>query len=437
MKIPYWEFLLGKNNGEIREQRALHAVTLVSMILLLVITPFNYLLGLSDLVYISVVYFFIAFFGYYSSRFRNKPQAGMIMYQLLCLGYLVVCFFYNSGLSGPAIILSLMLFSFVVVLDKKENYFFWTGVHIVLVITLLLIEYFWPELIRGLYRSRKEQFLDIAIGAVITLSSVGYLGRYLRDRYEHEKEEVEIKSLKINEINQILEQSNQTKNKILSIISHDLRSPIASIQSYLSMIHEVPLDAEERKNIEQHLLLGVQSTSDLLDNLLSWVKLESKAEEIRKEKVDMFTALHSILQIYQPVASLKNIRLSMSCSEKAQAAGDPHMIYFIIRNLVNNAVKFTPTGGLVRVKCLEKADRIQVEIIDNGIGMDQSQVSNLFSGKSGSRGTKGEPGLGMGMRLVQEFIELMEGTLFVESSPGKGSSFLISLPRPGENDISG
>ena len=243
----------------------------------------------------------------------------------------------------------------------------------------------------------------------------------IRKGYHTEQKLVEQKATE-------LEIANDTKNKLFSILAHDLRSPLASIQNYLEILSEFKLDADERSAIENHLLNATQHTQQMLSNLLSWSKSQMKGVTVNMTKMDLKEALQSTFSIHQSIAAEKGIRLSDQLNGGVFIMADTDMLQLIIRNLINNAIKFTAPGGEIVVSNDMIDDKCRIIVKDNGSGIPVEKQKNIFSLKvSSTFGTKNEKGVGLGLVLCKEFTELQNGEIMFESMQGVGTTFYISF----------
>ena len=228
-----------------------------------------------------------------------------------------------------------------------------------------------------------------------------------------------------------LEILNKTKDKFFSIIAHDLRSPfnaLIGLSNLLSSSYD-HLSDEDRKNFIQDLNTASESAFNLLDNLLTWARIQQGSLQIQKQEEDISLLIKESIEPHEATAKLKNISIVNTVDVKSKVIIDRFMIKTLIVNLINNALKFTNEGGLVKISSEEKDENIIISIHDNGVGMTQEQMNNLFKldKSKSSLGTHKETGTGLGLILCQEFIEKNDGQIWVESEKGKGTTFKFSL----------
>lgn len=232
--------------------------------------------------------------------------------------------------------------------------------------------------------------------------------------------------------NMQLEQINATKNKLFSIIAHDLRNPFNSILGFAEMLmndYEKFSDSQ-RKEIIALIDKSSKNTFELLENLLLWSKIQIDKIEITKEKVQLKRLTSEALSAYKHVAQRKSISLEVNVPEEIYVHADEFTTKITIANLFSNAIKFTPANGSIRIDAARQQNFVEVSISDTGIGIPVEKIPGLFSaaGIGSTRGTGNEKGSGLGLTLCKEFVEKNGGQIWVESETGKGSSFCFTLP---------
>ncbi|EAY24248.1 membrane protein, putative [Microscilla marina ATCC 23134] len=260
----------------------------------------------------------------------------------------------------------------------------------------------------------------------------------LENKVEKRTKEVASKNTRLEAQNKVLvtqkdrlEALNSIKAKLFSIISHDLRSPINSIQGVLHLMNSDDLSSQEVKSLSNKLNNQVQITQNLLDNLLYWSKLQMQGINVNYTKVNLFQLAENTLHLFD-TSNSKKLKLHNVVQEDAYAWADANMVALIIRNLIANAVKFTPYGGSITVKvCSNDQDYLKVSINDTGVGIAADNIPLIFDQAAhfSTPGTAQEKGTGLGLMLCQEFVEKNHGKIWVESTLGEGSSFIFTLPK--------
>lgn len=226
--------------------------------------------------------------------------------------------------------------------------------------------------------------------------------------------------------------ANTTREKFLSIIGHDLKNPFNSVLGLSNLLIDQwrSLEDEERFQISNEINSSSQSLFELLDNLLIWSRSQTSTTKQIPEKFDINESIQNIFEIYRNQAIFKNINVRMEISGVKNVYADPNMINTVIRNLLSNALKFTHSGGQIVIRTQNKPDMVEFSISDNGKGILPDDLKRIFddSGHQTTRGTANETGSGLGLLLAKDFIRRNNGLIWVESKPGKGSLFTITLP---------
>jgi two-component system, sensor histidine kinase and response regulator len=252
----------------------------------------------------------------------------------------------------------------------------------------------------------------------------------LRHSYEREKGVAENRASLIAEQNKELQKLNQEKTKLLSIISHDLRSPLNSITTVLNLLTNYPLPDNQRIKLQSELLDTTRNTSEMLVNLLSWSSEQMEGMQCRLETLNLKFVIQRVLQIQQPIADSKEVQIQISVDDEMTVHADYNMLELTLRNLINNAIKFTPPLGNVTINAsIDQDMHCQIVVRDNGIGMNAEQLEALFSMDIHSTyGTNNEKGIGLGLVLCKEFTEMQNGKIWVHSKERNGSIFYLKIP---------
>lgn len=236
----------------------------------------------------------------------------------------------------------------------------------------------------------------------------------------------------IKESEAMLSELNENKNKFFSIIAHDLKSPFNSILGFSKHL------AQNYKTIEEDklgtYLSGLatlsQQTYTLLENLLLWARSQMGGIRAIPEKVNLKLIVQDNMELFNGISASKNITITDHLSDKTEVYADANMTTTIVRNLLVNALKFTPQDGNIDVFASINREFIEVTIKDNGIGIPADEIDNLFrlDARLQRQKSMSEKGTGLGLLLCKEFIEKNGGEIWVASTPGRGSSFTFTLP---------
>ena len=432
----FWTKLIGDAEDFSVRNRAYNFVCVITFILLLICLLFDVYISL-HIMSLSITFLLLLLATtYYFSRFKKKYKAGILIFAVSSYLILILNFFQNSGVDGPSIVFFIVTFLFLLTLNNENKYFLITIIHIALVVALLSVEYMYPELVFKTYNSRSEKILDMGVSYIAALIFISSLFRYLSNSFNTKRQIADERAIAISAQNkqilaqnQQLEQVNEEKNKLFSIVSHDLKSPLDSIKGYLELLSSNMLNEEEKVKIQEELLVQTKYTSGLLANLMSWAKAQMHGVVVNLAPYNVQKLINEIIVNKVPLAARKAIKLTYSIDPSLEIVCDKDMVHIVMRNLINNAIKFTNEGGEVYIKATKKTDTLILSVTDTGIGIPPEQQAEIFTLKTRSTyGTNQEKGIGLGLMMCKEFVEYQHGEIWFESKLGEGTTFFISLP---------
>ncbi|HWS00010.1 MAG TPA: hybrid sensor histidine kinase/response regulator [Prolixibacteraceae bacterium] len=240
-------------------------------------------------------------------------------------------------------------------------------------------------------------------------------------------------SKKLEKQSKELQELIATKDKFFSIIAHDLRGPLGGFMQLSELMADEfdDLTLEEQKEMTIELSHSSRNIFNLLENLLEWSRMQQGQTAFQPQSIDLPEMVSECIKPLTDTIRNKNILLETDIPGCRSVSADRNMIQSVIRNLVSNAVKFTPRGGSVRISAgFAENDALVFVVRDTGMGMNQVMVSNLFQVNVNTRrpGTEGEQSTGLGLLLCKEFVEKHGGELWAESEEGKGSAFYFTIP---------
>ncbi len=240
---------------------------------------------------------------------------------------------------------------------------------------------------------------------------------------------IEDRTRELNQKNERIASALQLKNKLFSIIAHDLKSPVASLAQYTDLLKQNS-DRESDEEILNSMNHLAYSTVDLIDNLLYWGMSQRKGIQYNPDYHDLTTVLQNILNLFEQNIKNKNLQLSTNIPKDIMAYCDATLVKIILRNLISNAIKFSNEGGAISISFEKKDELVMICVEDEGVGMHPKQVKRLEKnrGIESTRGTMDEKGTGLGLPLVKELVEINKGTTGIQSKPGKGTAITFSLP---------
>ncbi|MBI9035843.1 MAG: tetratricopeptide repeat-containing sensor histidine kinase [Bacteroidales bacterium] len=236
----------------------------------------------------------------------------------------------------------------------------------------------------------------------------------------------------IKEKNQQLTELNATKNRFIQIIAHDLKSPIGTLTSLTELLHTDfdYFNETKRKEIIKNLMILQNRTYGLLENLLDWSMLQQGSFTYLPQSFSIKKLTEEAIAPYFEKAQMKKVQIQILINQNHFVYADQNMTSTIIRNLTNNAIKYSLPGGMIKIHSEQMEDSIIIHVSDNGVGIPKNIQSDLFKidKKIHTNGTQGEKGTGLGIIIIKDFIEKQGGEIGIKSIPNKGSDFFFSLP---------
>ncbi len=369
-------------------------------------------------------------------NFYSRYEAGMITYFILYP--LVTSIVYMSGMNlGVELyfilngilavfflpLISQMLFSVglsmvsyfvLVVINKEYNYQLHTSnffLYLFNQITAILFIFY------ALFLIKKESNL-YQFGILATNKAL----QEKNEKIEKQKTEIEQKAAELSELNSL-------KNKLFSVISHDLKTPMYALRNLFRSMQQLNMSGKEIKAIIPDVVTDLNYTTGLMENLLHWVKSQMQSSGISPGELDMAEISDESIHVHHLQAATKKISITREMDESFRVFADKDMVNLVLRNLLSNAIKFTPENGAIIIRLKNESPFCRVSVIDNGIGMDPETLARIQENSYYStQGTAKENGTGLGLMLCKDFLGRNGGVLEIESDPGKGSVFSFTLP---------
>ncbi len=247
------------------------------------------------------------------------------------------------------------------------------------------------------------------------------------------EQKVKERTQELDSKNKVLQKTNEIKDKLFTIISHDLRVPMASLNVLMEVMIQTQanISVDDFKKYSLKVRTYIQSVMNLLDNLLNWSLTQLGDEKIIIETLDIQQIIEENIKLFKITADEKNITLSTFLGTKEiTVLGDQNMSNLIVRNLLSNAIKFTPKGGKVSVSLKTDKTHARISVTDTGIGISEEHLEKLFDQDyfSTNRGTAHEKGTGIGLKLCKEFTKKQHGTFLIKTNLDKGSTFTFTIP---------
>lgn len=293
------------------------------------------------------------------------------------------------------------------------------------------------EIVQNQKLSLQQKLLYISVSSIVLLLLVGmWVVKSLKQRntaYRKEKESSDALAeqyQKLKKSEAELAESNDLKNKILSVLGHDLRSPLAGISSLLSTMSAAEITREELQDIVGHLKKEVDVSLTTLHEILAWARLQMNEMTKQTQKIDATELLNEVLSIYEPNIRAKLLDVQVDVTPKTELWADYNQMRSICGNLLSNAIKFTPSKGNITIAVKEEPDFTEITFCDSGLGIPENVLENLNNrgGLISNQGTSGESGTGIGLRIVTDFVDAHNGKLHFNNNTDVGTTVSVRIP---------
>lgn len=287
-------------------------------------------------------------------------------------------------------------------------------------------------------RLKLEQQRILIIFSIITIISVLLILflLYYRSRLKSSLNAALIlNNNEITEQNKLLEKENAFKSKLISIISHDIKSPMMSLYNILELLSVDEISEEEKKSLIHDNMQLTDRALNMVDDLLSWTRQQLNTTTVHYTTINIYDLGNEIITFFLPDAREMNINLVNACSPETTVYSDYQMLKMVIRNLFSNALKFTPSGGYIEMGATSTNGHVILYVTDTGIGIQSEDQSKIFNEEKyfTTNGVRGERGNGLGLKLCRNFVEKSGGKIWLESKPGNGSTFFIEIKRTSDS----
>lgn len=375
------------------------------------------------------------------STLKVKYSVALFIITLVVFPFLWI---YNGGYDGNNIILIFVYFIVMVTILPPKLRLTAFVTYTLMIVGLTITHYYYPNLVTH-YEDSYHRFIDLMLGYVMYLILAFSIQSLILRNYEIERGRANSQNDQLNNLVDQLNQAkaqlenslksikelNSAKDRFVSVLSHDLRSPF---QGILGITKTLESDYSSFNDHEKKYFIGQVNKSldklyGFLEELLLWGRIQSSAIELKKEPHNIKSLLSQILLLFSDITSRKKIIVKIYCDESLKFNLDKEMISVVIRNLLSNSIKFSPVGSQIDLAAEIINEQLVIKVKDNGIGISDEYKSKLFKLDEivSTSGTDGEQGTGMGLILSNDIIKKHNGSITVESKEGKGTTFTVIL----------
>jgi two-component system sensor histidine kinase/response regulator len=280
------------------------------------------------------------------------------------------------------------------------------------------------------YANAELRVIDLILSYIMGTFFISLLLSMVKAAYEKQKAKVVTQHANVLTKENELKEANRNLTRVLSILAHDVRNPLASIEGYLQLNESGDLDPEMRDSLNHDLLKLVKGTSYMLDDMLHWSKGQLHGHNTNMNVLMFGPWQRPTLEHMEALAKAKNIRLKSDYLGTERVYIDPNMTTVILRNLIQNAIKFSPAKSQINLTIRLNENNFCLKVCDEGIGMEAPQIKKLFSlGSENKIGTTKEQGSGLGLILCKSYTDAQDGTITAKSTVGIGSCFELRIPQ--------
>ncbi|PJZ44897.1 sensor histidine kinase [Leptospira brenneri] len=424
---------------------ALHSISLNgdSLYYLFPDVPYHLAFSLSLIFYLGIL-FYLSFLGQLFPE--NFPKSGNLFFVFTCsilfLFVLIapselgsVTTFYGIFLTIFGLFYSIVCITYAA-FQKKE-----------LALPLLLIQIFlflsaindtlYLYGISNNFLVLKYSYLITVLFQALVLASyftksfikAEVLGIELKRLNESLEKTISLRTKEYKEAKQIAEEANEWKDKFISLVAHDLRSPLSTVYSALTLILDKDSKEEEKKHIFKQIFVILENAMSAIEHLLNLNRFHKGKIHLNLKHIQLLELTQSLIDSFSFELGKKSIQVELSLSNTANVYADESILFEILRNMIANAIKFSNPEGWIRVTYQDHKDFTEIIIQDNGEGITKERQKDLFYKQMSSRGTLDEKGFGIGLKLCFELMRLHQGNIRVQSEPGNGSIFTLEFPK--------
>ena len=428
--IGKWKEIFFWEKSPVMEKQIFNATIIIITLYLIAMIIFNFFIN--QILLASILFGCIPGLAllYYILRIKNKFYLSLILFGSFLYPILSINFFLNDGIFGPSAYIFILMNLVMVSISPLRWILGWTVLNAVCFLSLFYVGNFHPETIPTQYPTKAAVFLDHSITYLGSLLGINFLLLTVKKFYQIQKGKTEVNKNELMLVNRDLSKTNFQKDKIIAILTHDLKNPLQSIVQTLELINEADdLSPEEMAFIHSELLKNTKRTYAMMENILEWSSFELKSQNSRIKDVDLNILFGDTLEIMKTIANQKGVNLQINYVNYPSLRLESDRLLLILRNLIQNAIKFTPVGGEVTLEISQNEIETLISVEDNGIGISEKQLNDIFQLEiKPTYGTAQEKGTGMGLHLCYQNAQKIGAELTVQSTLGLGSLFLLRIP---------
>lgn len=442
----YKHFVFGEDETFDVQKRIFLLITHITLLIIFAGIIVNISLGLDiSLTIVTIASFFAVLFFHSIVKKDGLKTKYAVSFFILSVAVLSYLWFKNGGYNGNNNVLIFVYFIVVITILPNKYRLFSFIIYSIMIIGLIILQYFSPGFIVP-YQSEQQRFVDLTIGYLLYLVLAYVIQKTILNNYESEREIVKSKNLQLNELitklniaNQKLEESlktvgdlNSSKDRFVTILSHDLRSPFHSLMGLSQTLNDEfdNFSEADKKHLATQINLSIGKIYSFLEELLLWGRIQKNSLFPTFAPANIKKLIEQIISVLAESVEKKKITFDINCSEELIAVLDKELISIVIRNLISNSIKFSVKGKKIIIEAKRDANVLIFKITDHGMGIPAEMLSQLFKIDEVTTrlGTDGEKGSGMGLILCKDIIKKHSGELEVQSTVGEGTTITVKIP---------
>ena len=411
------------------EIQVFNAALVILIVFVLFLAIINLWLLNYSLVQLCIIVAISLFIFIYLLRVKHAFKTAFYLASFSTYPILLFNFFHNDGILGPTFYILSLIHLLILSIVRTKHYTFWSILNVLFYFTLYCFGLYYGELIPQNYNSQFEILTDHLLTYSASILGITMIMFAMKRFISIQRRKVKEKTVALLKINKDLKQTNNQKDRIIAIISHDLKNPLQSIIQTLELINSGDLTEEDIKFLRMELLKTTKNTYNMMEDILEWSSFELKNAAKREKKTYIKELIQDTVEILNVIAKQKSIDLEVNYHQNPLLNLETDRLLLIFRNLVQNAIKFTLSGGHVIVDIYCQEEQLTLQITDNGVGISPKRLKNIFEQDIKSTyGTEQEKGTGMGLHMCFQSAHKLSGKLEVQSTEGVGSTFTLVIP---------
>jgi signal transduction histidine kinase len=430
-------------------QRIFISIVFLSIILTVIGNVVNILLNFeATTIFATFIVTLVYVFVFIKARKCEKDNIDFYYYIFWGITYISVSYlwFLNAGIDSNFLVLLVMGYIGLHLTSKQKSRPKALIIYLTFVVILILTDFYFPEIFIR-YENKAQRITDLVVGMVVYISIIHHLLNVVSQQSNFEQNKLKIKNIQLDDLNKErkelndklelsvkqMEYANSSKDRFISIIAHDLRSPFQGLLGVSRLLKENydALDDYEKRQLIEKLNNLLEKQYSFLEELLLWGRLQRSNISLKTETVNLKEILVSELSHLTQIIERKKLNVKLFESTNFEIKTDRNLISTVFRNILSNAVKFSPVGQKIEVFLECKGNSCYVKFKDYGLGISEEDLPNLFllDSKVSRKGTDGETGSGFGLVLCSDIMKKLNGEISIESREGAGTTVTITIPK--------